>query len=55
MKNDNQLYLKDVSIKILYTPNGKKLYWNKHMLWITYFNINRMQISDYFYIDGTFI
>ena len=27
MKNDNQLYLKDVSIKILYTPNGKKLYW----------------------------
>ena len=52
---DNMLYLRDVSTKLLYTTDGKNVYWHKHIIWITNYNINRIQLSPYLYIEGTFI
>ena len=49
------LYLRDVLIKLLYTCEGKNVYWHKHIIWKTYYNINRIKSSPYLYIDGTFI
>ena len=49
------LYLRDVSTKLLYTTDGNNLYWHKHIIWITNYNINMIQLSPYLYIDGAFI
>lgn len=47
--------LKDVSFSFLYTPDGKHLFWHKHLVWMSDFHINRIINSSHLYIDGTFI
>lgn len=48
------MFLRDVSIKPFYTSDGKNVYCHKNIIWMFYYNINRIKSSPYLYIDGTF-
>ena len=49
------LYLRDVSIKPFYTSDEKNIYCHKNIIWMFYYNINRIKSSPYLNIDGTLI
>ena len=52
---DRGNYLKDVVTSLLYTSNWKQIYWHRHILWFSNFDLNRMLNSEHLYFDGTFI
>lgn len=55
LTNDNKEYLRDIENILLYEPDGKKLYWNSHIIWISPFFIKRIIKAPCVYIDGTYL
>ena len=53
--NNNEIYLRDYTLKNIYTQSGKKYIYHEHIIYISYYFIKKLRDSDHFYIDGTFI
>ena len=52
---DTEIYLKDVVTPFLYTPNGKQMFWHRHIIWLSNFHLSRMIKSENFNFYGKFI
>ena len=52
---NGDIYLKDECHSYVYTPDSKKMFWHKHILWFSNYHINRMNFIHHFYIDGAFV
>jgi len=51
----NSFFLRDYSNTFLYNTNGKALFNHEHFIFISDFFIKKLYISEYWYIDGTFL
>ena len=52
---DHTIYLKDVVHKYIYNSKGDAIYWHRHIIWMSNFNIKRIRYSNHYYLDGTYI
>ena len=49
LTNDNKDYLRDVENILLYEPEGKKLYWYSHIIWVSPYFIKKIIKSPFVY------
>ena len=52
---DHTIYLKDAVHKYIYNSKGDAIYWHRHIIWMSNFNIKRIRFSNHYYLDGTYI
>ena len=53
--NNKEIYLRDYTLKNIYTQSGKKSIYHEHIINISnYFN-KKLRDREHFYIDGTFL
>ena len=52
---DHTIYLKEVVHKYIYNSKGDAIYWHRHIIWMSNFNIKRIRFSNHYYLDGTYI
>ena len=53
--NNNEIFLRDYSLKTIYSKSGKKVIFHEHMIFISNYFIKKLRDSEHFYIDGTFV
>ena len=51
---DRTLYLKDVSNSYIYNSKGYNMYWHRHIIWVSNYNIKRIRYSLHYYLDATY-
>ena len=52
---DRTLYLKDVSNSYIYNSKGDNMYWHRHIIWVSNYNIKRIRYSLHYYLDATYV
>ena len=52
---DHSLYLKDVYNSYIYNTKGDNMYWYRHIIWVSNYNIKKIRYSFHYYLDATYV
>ena len=52
---DGKQFMRDYSVTMLYKKNNKDIFQHEHIIFISDYFIKKLNKSEHYYIDGTFI